>query len=361
MKGPHKVGDIVATRYRVDAWIGEGGMQFVYLAYDLTLSRVVALKTPKNASAAKRFQRSAEVAAQVNHPNVAKTLDYLEDGDRAYLVEELIQGDNLEEAILKRVEAVDPNSGAKIFHHLAKGLAAAHHAGVIHRDIKPTNIMVSGGFLLNEIKVTDFGIAKMADEELAEAAENNGATLALSLTAMGALPYMSPEAIDTPRQVGQPSDVWSLGAMMFHVLTGSPPYGIGLRIVGKILEANPPVFPPFLTSNPQFAPLSKQLIALILLCMQKDPALRPTADEVVVRASALCYSMAQRHEGVVDEVKFNAFGWIQGDENRVFFHLTSAYGERRPSGGDRVAYSKFDGGGAFRAHPVIVLRNIEEL
>src|SRR5471030_2444798 len=98
MKGPHKAGDLIATRYEVIDFIGEGGMQFVYLANDLVLDRMVALKTPKNASAAKRFSRSAVVAAKVNHPNVAKTLDYVEEAERAYLIEELVHGSDLDAA-----------------------------------------------------------------------------------------------------------------------------------------------------------------------------------------------------------------------------------------------------------------------
>jgi serine/threonine-protein kinase len=353
MKGPHEKGEVIAHRYEIVDFIGEGGMQFVYLANDLVLERTVALKTPKNASAAKRFNRSAIVAAKVNHPNVAKTLDYVEDGEKAYLIEELISGADLDVALLKKVDYVDPYLAAKIFHYLAKGMAAAHHAGVIHRDLKPTNIMVSGDFQLTEIKITDFGIAKMADEELAEAAEGGSASLSMSLTAVGALPYMSPEAIDSPRKVSFPSDIWSAGAMLFHILTGQPPYGYGLRIVGKILEAAPPVFPAFLTSNLQFAPLASQLIDLILRCMQKEPSDRPTADELVRLTSALCYPISERFSGRVREIRYSSWGFIDYQGKDVFFHLSSVFGAR-PAQNDLVLFSKFLGGGAERAHPVIL-------
>ena len=353
MNGPHRSGDLIAERYQVEDFIGEGGMQFVYLANDLILERMVALKTPKNASAAKRFSRRAIVSAKVNHPNVAKTLDYVEGVERAYLVEELVEGNDLEAALLKKVNYVDPYLAAKIFHYIVKGVAAAHHAGVIHRDLKPTNVMVAGDFQLSEIKVTDFGIAKMADEELAEAAEGGNASLSMSLTAVGALPYMSPEAIDTPRAVSFATDIWSIGAMMFHLLTGSPPYGTGLRIVRKILEAEPPEFPSFLTSNPQFAPLSEQLQNLILACMQKDPKDRPTADKLVELTSTLCYPITPRYEGRVREIRHNAWGFIESDGQDVFFHLSSVFGIK-PKAGSIVLFSKFNGGGAHRAHPVIV-------
>ena len=228
MNGPLSPGDIIGRRYRIEHYIDEGGMQFVYAAKDKLSSRIVALKTPKNKSATKRFRRSAIVAAKVNHPNVAKTLDYIKDGDSRYLIEELIVGTDLSKALLHKTAFLDPYLTAKIFHHMAKGLAAAHHAGVIHRDLKPTNVMVVGGYSISELKITDFGIAKMAEEELAEAAEGGQHTLTTSQTAVGALPYMAPEAIDTPKEVTQAADVWSLGAMIFHLLTGQPPFGSGL-------------------------------------------------------------------------------------------------------------------------------------
>ena len=144
MKGPHNVGDCIASRYHIVDFVGEGGMQFVYKAHDIILDRFIALKTPKDATAEKRFHRSAIVSAKVNHPNVAKTLDYVEQNGRPYLIEELVDGLDLAKAILQGLDYLDPFLVARIFHHLSKGLAASHHAGVVHRDLKPTNIMVIG-------------------------------------------------------------------------------------------------------------------------------------------------------------------------------------------------------------------------
>jgi serine/threonine protein kinase len=355
VRGPHEADDVISERYKITAFLGEGGMQFVYEACDQVLDRHVALKTPKNRSAEKRFKRSAVVAAKVNHPNVAKTLDYVEENSGSYLIEELIAGKDLDAALLKRVPCLDPYLAARVFHYIAKGLAAAHHAGVVHRDLKPTNIMVAGSFQLREIKITDFGIAKMADEELTEAAEGGPTSLSLSATAVGALPYMSPEAIDTPREVKFPTDIWSVGAMMFQLLSGSLPYGNGLRAVKAILEAKPPEFPDFLTSNRQFAPLALQLRDIILQCMQKDSSLRPNADELVRITSKLCYPISNRFEGIVIEILYNAYGYIATAGGKVFFHLSSVYGTR-PTEGSRVVFSKFRGGKAERAHPVVVLQ-----
>ncbi|WP_257228289.1 serine/threonine-protein kinase [Pseudomonas sp. NIBRBAC000502773] len=164
-------GVLIGNRYEIERYLAEGGMQYVFIARDTYTDRKVALKTPKNKSAEKRFQRSAIVSAKVNHPNVAKTLDYLVFEERQFLVEELIYGLDMRAALLNDSAFIDPYLAAKVFHHLAKGVAAAHHVGVVHRDLKPTNIMVVGDYSFSEIKVTDFGIAKMAAEEMVAAVE----------------------------------------------------------------------------------------------------------------------------------------------------------------------------------------------
>ena len=358
MNGPHAHGDIIIDRYEVIDFIGEGGMQFVYGALDRNLKRKIAIKTPKNDSAKKRFHRSAEVSSQINHPNIARTLDYFEDSDRQYLVEELIEGCDLAKALLDKFSCVDPYLVARIFHHLAKGLAASHHVNVIHRDIKPTNIMVTDSFNLSAIKITDFGIAKMADEELIEAAEGGESSISASATAVGALPYMAPEAINTPKEVGPPADIWSIGAMIFEILTGSKPFGSGLQAVGKIIEGEKPEFPAFMTNNPQFKPLSDQLIKMVLKCLQKEPTARPTADMLVAECENLCYPMTHRYIGTVKSIHYRSYGFIKTNDNDIFFNLDSAYGEKIMSG-DNVCFSVFDGSPRNRAHPVVKLKNIE--
>jgi serine/threonine protein kinase len=221
----HDAGDLVGDRYEIGIFVGEGGMQEVYSAYDQLLFRNVALKTPKTSSATKRFKRSAETSAKINHHNVAKTLDYLEDDGRYYLIEELIDGCDLGVFLREYVPRLDPYACARVMHHLAKGLAASHHAGVIHRDLKPTNIMVVGGADFVELKITDFGIAKMAEAEMENAvAGGDEEALTQSATALGALPYMAPEFIESFKHAGKPADVWSLGALMFELLTGSKPF-----------------------------------------------------------------------------------------------------------------------------------------
>lgn len=357
MIGPHRQGDVIGGRYKIAAFVGQGGMQYVYKAVDLVMLRDVALKTPKNSSATKRFKRSAIVAAKVNHHNVAKTLDYIREGDNRYLIEEFVEGKDLQEALLKNNSFIDPYLAARIFHYLAKGLAAAHHANVVHRDLKPTNIMIGGGYSLSEIKITDFGIAKMADEELIDAAEGGESTMTTSQTAVGALPYMAPEAIERPREVGPPADVWSIGAMIFQLVTGQLPFGSGLKAVMRILREPPSVIPVFVLANPQFSPLANDLLSIALACMNKDSAARPTADDLVMSCGRLCYARSARTEGVISEFNYKAWGYINSNRPRVFFHRSSVYGPKPIVDGSKVLFSSYSGGGADRAHPVVIVND----
>ena len=354
MTGPLKASDVVGDRYEILRYVGEGGMQYVYQAKDRLTDRVVALKTPKNKSATKRFKRSAIVAAKVNHPNVAKTLDYLKIDSQRYLVEEFIDGNDLKAALLHETAFLDPYLVAKVLHHLAKGVAAAHHAGVVHRDLKPTNIMVMGGYSLHELKVTDFGIAKMAGVELKEAVDGGDASMSASLTLVGALPYMAPEAIDDASTVGPPADIWSIGAMTYQLLCGHYPFGQGLKAVPKIMAAELPETPEFLLANPQFAPLATEILDIAFSCLKRDPAERPTADQLVEKCSTLCYTSSPRRQGVVSDFRYSAWGFIRTPEDSVFYHRECVYGPM-PAVGDSVLFASYDGGGSDRALPVLKL------
>lgn len=355
MSGPLNAGQIVGGRYEVQRYLDEGGMQYVYVAKDQVTDREVALKTPKNQSAQKRFRRSAIVAAKVNHPNVAKTLDYIDDGEKTFLVEELILGEDLKAALLTKTDYVDPYLVAKVFHHLAKGVAAAHHNEVIHRDLKPTNIMVVGGYNLDELKLTDFGIAKMAEAELEEAAESN-ASLIASATALGAIPYMAPEAIEAPETVGLPADIWSVGAIMLHILYGDYPFGSGLKAVSRITKDVLPTVPEFVLENSQFKPLAEEIIEIAHSCLQKDPALRPTADMLVEKCNLLCYTVSGREVGSIKNYFYNdAWGFIRTTGDDVFFHKDCIFGDK-PKVGDKVLFSSYSGGQAQRALPVLKLK-----
>jgi serine/threonine-protein kinase len=350
----HKQGDVVGQRYKIERYIGAGGMQEVYLAFDRLLERHVALKVPKTPSAAKRFKRSAVVSAKINHANVAKTLDYLEVGDRSYLIEEFVDGEDLGAVLKQQPSIFDPYLAAQVFHRLALGLRASHHAGVIHRDLKPSNIMVVGGQAMSDVKITDFGIAKMALEEIAGAVDSE-ANLTQSSTALGALPYMAPEMIQSLQDADKPADVWAIGAILYEFIAGKKPFGSGYKAVPLIQNAVPPPMPAAISSGLQYRPLGGDLHEIVLACLKKNPAERPTADQLVGMCERLCYSTAKRELGTVGNVPNNFFGFIEpdGGGRGVFFHNASIYGGGRLSTGDRVAFIRSPGEPKDRAFPLV--------
>lgn len=352
----HSNGDKIGGRYVIDGEIGQGGMQEVYRAKDEFLKRYVALKVPKSSSAEKRFKRSAVLSARVNHANVAKTLDYVEDQEQFYLIEELIDGCNLSEFLSNYVPRLDPYATARVMHHLAKGMAASHHVDVVHRDLKPSNVMVVGAQLMRAFKITDFGIAKMAEKVIGDAAEGGAAGLTASQTALGALPYMAPEMIEDMKSAGKPADVWALGAMIFELLTGNRPFGQGYKAVPAIMEAKLPQLSKQLTGNPQYSSLSETIYKIIKRCIKKDIKERPTADELVTACESLCYASNPREFGTIRSLSHNRYGFIRSDDTSMqdaFYHVKSIYSVESTSIGQRVWFSRFPGAPRDRAFPVV--------
>ena len=245
-------GTLIGNRYRVQELLGQGGMQQVYRATDELLGVTVALKTPLPGQTVVQFRSSAIIAARVNHHNVAKTYDYFEIGKAPFLIEEFVEGESLEDALIAQSIVVDPHIAAHVLHCIAKGVAASHRAGVVHRDLKPSNILISGGFNLRVVKITDFGIATLTDEVLEDAARSGDLTRSTSGTVRGALPYMAPEMMFRKRgeHPGQPADVWSVGALAFRLLTGTYPFGVGFEAAVNVGNRDRAAWPLFMTSNP---------------------------------------------------------------------------------------------------------------
>lgn len=351
------VGDQVGDRYSIEGEIGRGGMQVVYRAHDDVLRRPVALKVPQD-HAAKRFRESAVLAARVNHPNVAKTLDYFEDEDgRPFLIEEYIEGENLRE-VMNRFERLDPHTTAHILHHLARGLSASHHAGVVHRDLKPSNVMVEGGLSFQSLRLTDFGIARMAQEEIDSAVAGGEETTKKSSTVMNALAYLAPEIVESSHAISKAADVWAVGAMTWEMLTGKPPFGTGLKALLKIVAADRPSLPGYIADHSQFGPISKELATIIMGCLKADPDERPSADELIETCDRLCYLPALRETGSIEKYPVASFGFIVADKgDGVFFHTENVITTgARPPVGTRVWYTRFDGSPRPRAIPVVPLR-----
>ena len=310
---------------------------------------------PQDARGSRGFRESSVLSSRVNHPNVAKTLDYFEDeAGRFYMVEEFIDGLDLRK-VASRFKRSDPYTAVHVLHHLARGLSASHRVDVVHRDLKPSNVMVVGGLSFRGLKITDFGIARMAEQEVDEAVSGGNETTRRSTTVMGAVAYLAPEVIDSPHAPSKPADVWSIAAMGWEMLVGAPPFGTGLIAIKEILSDKPPALPSGVGSHKQFGPLSRQLAELILSCLQTDPDRRPTAAELASRCDELCYMSPVRETGVVLRYPKESFGFIERDAGgQVFFHVENVVGTR-PEPGARVWFTAFAGEPRPRAIPVVPL------
>jgi serine/threonine protein kinase len=367
-------GQVIADRYRVDAFHLQGGMQEVYRCFDLALDRVVALKTPKNGIVDKRFGRGAQMGARVTHPNVAATLDYVEDGLSRCLVEEFIEGVDLGRRLTVEFLYMDPSLAAWVIHNIAKGLQAAHRVGICHRDLKPSNIMTSLGGRMETVKLTDFGIAKLAEKELEvemEKFEQDENTLTSSSTLLGAVPYLAPECWTDWSGVGQPADIWALGAIGAHLLLGKAPFGGGkaaimkmaqLQLSGKVVIDEPEWF----GQHQETRRLEIELWAIIKDCLQVDPMARPTADQIVHRCEEICYSASERKTGVISTYPLRyanggtaKAGFITVDVGgtSAFFHRSHFFGDgSAPKVGQRVHFVMAAGNPDPRCSPVLLLK-----
>ncbi|MFJ4201002.1 protein kinase [Streptomyces sviceus] len=222
-KGQDETGRLLAGRYRVVAQLGRGGMGVVWRAVDEVLGREVAVKElrtytdadgPELADLRLRMQREARAAARVRHPGVVAVHDVAEVDGRPLIVMELVEGPSLDQ-VLRKQGTLDPREAAGIGAKVMDALAAAHGAGVLHRDVKPGNILLdrSGRVLL-----TDFGIATMDDP-------GDGSATSLTRTGhlVGSLDYMAPERAQGA-DPGPASDVWALGATLYAAIEGASPF-----------------------------------------------------------------------------------------------------------------------------------------
>ncbi len=217
---------MIAGRYTLSREIGRGGMGAVWLGRDELLGRDVALKRLGGSPGAgnpdfERAEREAKLAARLNHPHVVAVFDLVDDGDEQWLVMEHVEGLNLS-ALVKRDGPLTVDQAAIVIRQAAEALAEAHAAGIVHRDVKPSNILVTP---TGQVKLTDFGIAR------AEA----DASLTQTGLVTGSPAYLAPE-VATGRTATDASDVWSLGATLFHALEGVPPYDTDDNVLGDDVQ-----------------------------------------------------------------------------------------------------------------------------
>jgi eukaryotic-like serine/threonine-protein kinase len=256
----------VADRYTLDREIGRGGSAAVWLARDEVLGRSVAIKRiglPPGASSydVSRAEREARISAQVNHANVVSVFDFVNDGDHTWLVTEYVEGTTLAQLIRDRGR-LTPEEAAPLLLQVADALAAAHRLSIVHRDVKPSNILIA---LDGTAKLSDFGIARAVAD----------ASLTPTRLVTGSPAYIAPE-VATGASATTASDVWSFGATIFHTLEGHPPYegsGGENAVLGVLYRvAHEP--PPRLSDGGWLAPL-------LDATMEPEPGNRLPMDEVV--------------------------------------------------------------------------------
>jgi serine/threonine-protein kinase len=248
-------GTLLASRYRLQALLGQGGMGVVHEAIDETTGARVAVKlvhsemireasSKDDSSKLTRFMREAKAAAAIQGEHVARTLDYGTDAStgQPYIVMEFLAGEDLSEA-LKRVQILPPDVALRIAAQACEGLLQAHLARVTHRDIKPANLFLARSATGEiTVKILDFGIAKIRPESEADG-ETTGLTRTGSM--LGSPKYMSPEQARGVRALDHRTDLWSLGVVLFRCLTGHMPHedvtAIGEFIIMLCSEAPVPV------------------------------------------------------------------------------------------------------------------------
>ena len=265
---------LLGGRYELGRLIAGGGMGAVWRAVDRRLDRPVAVKLLRANLASdpafvERFRREARAAAVLSHPNVAGVFDYGEHEGEAFIVMELVEGENLAERLAREGPLPWPQALA-IAGQVARALAAAHAHGLVHRDVKPANVLLSG-VDPPVVKVTDFGIAR------AEAA----VTLTGTGAVLGSAAYVAPEQA-SGSQVGPAADLYGLGCVLFEMVTGRPPYRGESAVALAAQHVSGPV------PNPrQLRPgLPGTVAAIILRALQKDPAARFASAAAMAEALA---------------------------------------------------------------------------
>jgi serine/threonine-protein kinase len=314
-------GTMVANRYRVASWLGEGAMGAVYRVDDVQSKKPFALKVLHAAmsnqrEAVARFEREAIAAGKIGHPNVAAATDFgrMPDGS-FFIILEFVAGKSLRSVL--DLGALDPRRAIRIMQGVVTGVGAAHAKGIVHRDLKPENIMlVEENGDPDFVKVLDFGIAKVSD--VRSAGHGNVAqTLTKAGTVIGTPDYMSPEQA-LGRAVDARSDLYSLGVVLYELLTGSAPFqgGAATLLRQQVMDAPQPLPAHLVEADPVIVELLGKLLA-------KKPEERyQTAAEVMTVLDSISSTLASK--GVLHDFGLRGPGGASRLLRRIVRHLPRA-------------------------------------
>ncbi|MGN6664430.1 MAG: protein kinase domain-containing protein [Solirubrobacterales bacterium] len=254
------IGTVLSGRYRLEAKLGSGGMSTVYLARDTTLDRSVAVKVmhremSEQADQLQRFRQEARAVAKLSHPNVVAVIDAGEDGGYPYIVFEYVEGETLKQRI-NRVGALDPQEALAYAIEIARGLTVAHARNMVHRDIKPQNVLIDSE---GRAKLTDFGISRQLEQD----------GMTATGRVLGTTDYVAPEqAMGHP--VDQRSDVYSLGVVLYEMLIGQVPFHADSQVGVAMKHVNEEM-PDVQQRRPE---LSAAAALVVERATAKDPAER---------------------------------------------------------------------------------------
>jgi eukaryotic-like serine/threonine-protein kinase len=283
-----KVGELVADRFELEALAGEGGMSSVFRARDTVLERRVALKVlhehyARDAEYVERFRREARAIARLTHPNIVTVIDRGEWKGRQYIVFEHVSGESLED-VVEREGPLPVERAIELTLQIGRALAFAHEAGIVHRDVKPHNVLID---LDGDAKIADFGVARSldADDGLTETG-----------TLLGTSTYIAPEQASGER-VDERSDQYSLGVLFYELLTGDVPYPGTNPMAVAVRHLHDPV-PSVRASRPE---VPERVEAVITRAMAKRPADRFPSMGAMTAALEACLSAARRPPRPSDE------------------------------------------------------------
>jgi serine/threonine-protein kinase len=286
-------------RYDIQRVLGEGAMGVVYEGNDTRLHRKVAIKTVLKSALgsesaqeySKRFAREAQAVARLNHPNIVQVFDFAEEGNIAYIVMELVRGKELK-SFFDAKERFELKEAVHIMGELCEALHFAHEAGIVHRDVKPANVMIDSQ---GRVKLTDFGVARVSDPDRTISDKTQAGTV------VGTPAYMSPEQIQGGT-LDRRSDIFSAGVILYEFLCRAKPFpGSGPWSIAKKVLSEEPVAPSSL--NPTLSPLFDAVVA---------KALAKGVDQRYQTARQLGFALQRAFEGEAESAEFEKTPGLRG-------------------------------------------------